>query len=574
MTNQLYESDVAKAISYPLVVALGALFTWLATVRSGTIDSALAALLSILGGVSFLAFSLMYRRYLGILSAGGAPEGSPEHDSYGRLRASLARGGLAARLFIWRLTKFLDAIDHFFGDTGMVDRTLFPHAFGLKTPAPLWTAPAFDRCLFLTLIYPIATIFIFWTASGHAGPAETVLGLKMDVPGWSRGLIAVTSGIVGFAAWGLFRSEKQKSAIWKYAAFAAGTNAVAPVAAVIAASAVAGAATLSFVLGSSGVGAAAFSIAVAASVGSAGRVAGAVSVAVAIPVVFGLALALGGASTVIVVSVAGGVAAASLSVLLLCAVAIKRGRQGVFLFFFIAAMIVACFATVELMAPLRTWPYTGPLLLFQGLLTLVNTPFNWASVGLTRALLRRGLELGGWWPYLLALVDAIFAAIIVTLLALTMVVVIQAFDDFVVYSGGTPVLPLESLLDGIAKNPAAPQYWWIYALLLAGILPSLINLMIGGASLIPGVPGLPTLLLSFMPEGKAVPAFDRTWLSIILTLQIFLGVILGIAAEGFLAAGLIVYIMPAVGLGLLDQARAVASFDVPARVTQLFASFF
>jgi hypothetical protein len=128
MTNQLYESDVAKAISYPLVVALGALLTWLATLGSATIGAALAALLAILGGVSFLAFSLMYRRYLGILSAAGDREGSPERDSYKRLRASLARGGLAARLFIRRLTKFLDAIDHFFGDANIADRTLFPHA--------------------------------------------------------------------------------------------------------------------------------------------------------------------------------------------------------------------------------------------------------------------------------------------------------------------------------------------------------------------------------------------------------------------------------------------------------------
>jgi hypothetical protein len=29
---------------------------------------------------------------------------------------------------------------------------------------------------------------------------------------------------------------------------------------------------------------------------------------------------------------------------------------------------------------------------------LLNAPFDWASLGLTRALLRRGLELGGWWP--------------------------------------------------------------------------------------------------------------------------------------------------------------------------------
>ena len=52
------------------------------------------------------------------------------------------------------------------------------------------------------------------------------------------------------------------------------------------------------------------------------------------------------------------------------------------------------------------WIFGGPFLLFLGLLTLLNAPFDWASLGLTRALLRRGLELGGWWPYLLALADA------------------------------------------------------------------------------------------------------------------------------------------------------------------------
>jgi hypothetical protein len=59
----------------------------------------------------------------------------------------------------------------------MADRTLFPHAFGLRTPAQLWTAPAFDRCLLLALAYPIVTVFIMWGVSGHVGPAEKVLGL-------------------------------------------------------------------------------------------------------------------------------------------------------------------------------------------------------------------------------------------------------------------------------------------------------------------------------------------------------------------------------------------------------------
>jgi hypothetical protein len=40
-----------------------------------------------------------------------------------------------------------------------------------------------------------------------------------------------------------------------------------------------------------------------------------------------------------------------------------------------------------------------------------------------------------------------------------------------------------------------------------------------------------------------------------------------------LAWGLIFHVMPAIGLDLLAMARAVAAFDLPARLGQLFASF-
>lgn len=233
-------------------------------------------------------------------------------------------------------------------------------------------------------------------------------------------------------------------------------------------------------------------------------------------------------------------------------------------------MILACLATL----PLGTWHYTGPLLLFQGLLTLINAPFNWASIGLTRALLRRGLELGGWWPYFLGIVNAVLATAIVALLALAMVVAVQAFDELVTRGGGAPILPIGPLFDGISKNPGAPEYWWVYALLLATMVPSLVSLMLGGASLIAGAPGLSSLLLRFMPEGKAVPAFDRTWLAVAITLQTFSGAILGVAAAAFLAVGMVVYVMPRAGLNLLEQARAVVAFDLPMRVARLVAGTF
>ena len=148
--------------------------------------------------VCALALVLVYRRYLGIL---GADRRRPaERHAYDALRNSLAEGNIIARLYAERLTRFLDWIDRFFGDAGMADRTLFPHAVWLKTPSPLWTAPALDRCLLLALLYPILTIFVVWAVSGHIGPAESALRLRADLFGWQRGAAAAGAGLMLFAA--------------------------------------------------------------------------------------------------------------------------------------------------------------------------------------------------------------------------------------------------------------------------------------------------------------------------------------------------------------------------------------
>src|SRR5262245_4203588 len=170
---------------------------------------------------------------------------------------------------------------------------------------------------------------------------------------------------------------------------------------------------------------------VVAAVAKADRVAGAVRVPTAVPIVFGLAFGLAGQPQSTVAAVVAATAASTLTILFLCWIAIKHEVQGIFLFLFIPAAIVACLAAVNILVPLSTWPYTGALLLFQGLLTLINAPFNWASIGLTRALLRRGLELKGWWPYFLAFLNVLFATAIVAMLALAMVIAIQSFEEVV-----------------------------------------------------------------------------------------------------------------------------------------------
>jgi hypothetical protein len=184
MVDQLSGCEADKVLDAPLRTIVGCLAEVL---PKGPAQTALYWV----AGLCIIAAPVMYKYYIGILAQGAAPEGSIERQDYDKLRASLA-----ARLYAKWLTAFLDRVERFFGDAGMADRTLFPHAFGLKKAAPLWTAPAFDRCLLLALIYPIATIFVIWAISGHVGPAEAALGLDNNFPAWRRGLIAALIGVV------------------------------------------------------------------------------------------------------------------------------------------------------------------------------------------------------------------------------------------------------------------------------------------------------------------------------------------------------------------------------------------
>jgi hypothetical protein len=51
-----------------------------------------------------LVFSLMYKRYIGVLGAGGGRKGYPARDAYEGLLASLSGGNLASRIYADWLT--------------------------------------------------------------------------------------------------------------------------------------------------------------------------------------------------------------------------------------------------------------------------------------------------------------------------------------------------------------------------------------------------------------------------------------------------------------------------------------
>ena len=98
------------------------------------------------------------------------------------------------------------------------------------------------------------------------------------------------------------------------------------------------------------------------------------------------------------------------------------------------------------------------------------------------------------------------------------------------------------------------------------MIPSIINLVIGGASLMRGVPGVPSLLLRFMPANRAVPTFDRAWIATVLTLQLVGGAILGIVVQFAVIYAVFGYVMRWLGLELLDMAREVVAWDLPGKL--------
>jgi hypothetical protein len=87
MSDPFSEGDIAKTIAHPLMVALGAALAWLTVGRSPALrfSRSPAELRSWL-------FLSCYRRFFGILGAGGDPAGSPECESYVKLRESPAKG--------------------------------------------------------------------------------------------------------------------------------------------------------------------------------------------------------------------------------------------------------------------------------------------------------------------------------------------------------------------------------------------------------------------------------------------------------------------------------------------------
>lgn len=88
-------------------------------------EGPLRTLVLVVYGLCAATAPFIYKYYLGVSAQGAKPEGSLERQDYDRLRASLKESNLAARLYAKWLKKFLDWIEHFFGDAAWPTRRSF-----------------------------------------------------------------------------------------------------------------------------------------------------------------------------------------------------------------------------------------------------------------------------------------------------------------------------------------------------------------------------------------------------------------------------------------------------------------
>lgn len=699
--------------------------------------------------VAFGLFAWLTWRYWDLLGGAAERQGSRERADYAALFVEIELGGAPAKVYREWLTTALDRLDVFFGDTQRNDKSWLARALGLETPGARWTAPAFDRCLLLALLYPVVTILLVWMWSGHVGVAERAIGLGTTLaddrlgglrrlavglsfsallyalrhassPGeplstrlrfgfaavalavafavaaagafadaFARagenirdsgdfgilgvaGVVAVATagGVAGAVAGAVLEGMFAGVVVFAFAfsfplafavSFAAGfalVVAAAGAGVVAAAGVVAIAFALPFAialvdarfdrrrtvdvpvadpgcsagcgaLAVAGVGAATIALAfnlpggapasvgvgvvgavalffgiagvvssalssavalavnVARALNAAGVAIGAVTGAVAYVVVVGVVGAFGGAFAgtsvgiffgVFLFAVAGafafafafGIAAAVAAAL---SYAVAASRLGRFLSLFFVLNLIAAFTSAWLLSSEGSWHEIGIMILLFGLLTLVNAPFDWFAIGLTRALLRRGLAPGGQGPYFYATIDAIVAVPVIALLAFVTVFAVQTFDDIAVLRVGPDarILPLDALFTGLETRPSDPEFWWVWLMLFSTLIPSAVNLCIAAASFIRGSPFLSTWILTRMQTPGPIRDSDRLLLAGALSAQI---------AGGFLATGVALYLigawflpiwLPILGGYLRDFSEVLEKVDVPTRIMMWLA---
>ncbi len=204
-----------------------------------------------------------------------------------------------------------------------------------------------------------------------------------------------------------------------------------------------------------------------------------------------------------------------------------RNRQGLSLLCFSVVLLAVSIIVPRFMPHGLSSQDMVAVLYFLTLLTLVNAPFDWLALGLTRGLLRRGLERAGVWPIVLGLADLFLSIVLMLLLAIATLWATELFNYMAGLGGFTAPIDPARLFPAIIAAPFAPEHLWLIAMLFSTQIPALLNLMFGTFCLLRGVPGINRWMAAQLPESGSIGMWPRWSITAVWSLQFFFAVIFG-----------------------------------------------
>jgi len=472
--------------------------------------------------VAAVSFGFAWQYYEAVLKEDG-----PNRD---QLLDRLAKGGGPRIFYIDQMTRLLDSIDRLLGDAGQ-RQDWVARALRLRQAQPCWTAASFDTCALLAVAYPFASLLTTWLVVGSAGPIGDLIGLRPEPRWWVQLALRVIIALLIFSIFRLFRRDLRQFSVafalsYGLAVVFALTSALSGSDFGFSFGAVAVALTLALFVGSLiadggafvSAGAVAAGFAFAFAVGFIDTKAGSLALNFAFP---------GASACIFAIASSGAIAVATLA-----RRAAETHRLSTFWLVYWPIALGSIGPALWFAARLGNLPDTVSFLLLIDLLPLVNLPFDWASIGMTRALLRRGCEDHGIWllrsPTLLGLLDFLAGLALLATLAPALVLTLTAADAILQHAGGRPLFDAIGLIERIAAQPSDAAHAWVYFTLLSTLLPSFFNLLVGVFSLLTfSVPPVRHWLIATIPMLDARGLGGTRWLATFaLSAQVFFAILL------------------------------------------------
>lgn len=499
-----------------------------AAVASGVVGAFFKKLFDILptevslsGFLALTLFVVLAWRTFERLEGREKEPGSDERARFEAFRQDLVDGGTPARVYNLWLGRGLDAVDRFFGDAGRADRSWVARLMRLETPGPRWTAVAYDRCLLLAYLYPVAVVFVVWVISGRVGPAEAALGLGESAAGWTwdtakRIALAITF-ILSARLHYLMESPQTSHKLAIFLKLSACLS-------------------ISIYL-----------------------------ITTMNPLQIENNLMTNTSTTLLPVFFA-------IFFVNKFYINTTKGRNYYLFYLALISIFISIITLPYFLSAVSQWTFIGAELLFYLLFALINAPIDWLALGFTRALLRKGLVKSGWWPFGFALVDLAVAAVLVAGLAFVLVFAVQFFDDMAALGGGPEarILPLRPLFARLHDTPTAYEVWWVWAMLFSSMIPSFVNLTIAAAAFLRGLPAVHARVLARLEPDRALGTWDRIELAATLAGQVVIGGMLAIGVFYLAAMVVLPMVLPAFAHLLLTFADGLAEADLPAQMIEVF----